>query len=114
MIKVLFFGPVAERIGGSALQVEHRVGMRLQDLRDELAARHPQAFDIVCFAAVNGGRITSPTAKPDPVTLAMLQKLIESITAIGQNLAQGKQAGQQQMMQQMMQMMGGKDGGSHK
>ena len=54
MIKVLFFGPVAERIGSNALQVEHRCGMRLQDLRDDLTTQYPQAFDIVCFTAVNG------------------------------------------------------------
>jgi len=54
MIKVLFFGPVAERIGGNALQVAHRPGIRLQDVRNELAAQYPQAFEIVCFAAANG------------------------------------------------------------
>ncbi len=57
MIKVLFFGPVAERIGSSGLQVEYRASLRLQDLRDELAKQHPQAFDIVCFAAVNGSHV---------------------------------------------------------
>ena len=54
MIKVLFFGPVAERIGRTALQVEHRAGLRLQELRDDLSKQYPQAFDIVCFMAVNG------------------------------------------------------------
>jgi hypothetical protein len=82
--------------------------------RERLPQVSPVTIERDALVSVNGGRITSPTAKPDPVTLAMLQKLIESITAIGQNMAQGKQAGQQQMMQQMMQMMGGKDGGSHK
>ncbi|OFZ66596.1 MAG: hypothetical protein A2V79_04845 [Betaproteobacteria bacterium RBG_16_56_24] len=57
MIKVLFFGPVAERIGGNALQVEHRPGICLQDVRDELAAQYPQAFEIVCFAAANGEHV---------------------------------------------------------
>ena len=54
MIKVLFFGPVAERIGSNGLQVEHRSGMSLQDLRDDLSQQYPQAFNIVCFTAVNG------------------------------------------------------------
>ncbi|MFA6013955.1 MAG: MoaD/ThiS family protein [Gallionellaceae bacterium] len=54
MISVLFFGPVAERIGKSALQVEFHHTMSLQNLRDKLAAQYPQAFEIVCFAAVNG------------------------------------------------------------
>ena len=57
MIKVLFFGPVAERIGSNALQVEHRSGMRVQDLRDDLSKQYPQAFDIVCFTAVNGAQV---------------------------------------------------------
>jgi len=54
MIKVLFFGPVAEQVGRSTLDIEHRAGLRVQDLRDELSTRYPQAFDIVCFTAVNG------------------------------------------------------------
>ncbi len=57
MIRVLFFGPVADRVGNNALHVEFHAGMRLQDLRDRLSARHPQAFDIVCFAAVNGEHV---------------------------------------------------------
>jgi sulfur-carrier protein len=54
MIKVLFFGPVAERVGTSEVQVAFDAGMRLQDLRGELQAKYPAAFEIVCFAAVNG------------------------------------------------------------
>ena len=57
MIAVLFFGPVAERVGSSALQVEYRAQLRLQDLRDELAIQYPQAFDIVCFVALNGSQV---------------------------------------------------------
>ena len=55
MIKVLFFGPVAERIGSSTLQIEHRPGLRLHDLRNELSKQHPQAFDIVSFMAKFSG-----------------------------------------------------------
>jgi molybdopterin converting factor small subunit len=54
MIKVMFFGPVAERVGASEVEIEFNAGMRLQDLRDQLQAKYPAAFDIVCFAAVNG------------------------------------------------------------
>ncbi|MGA7750097.1 MAG: MoaD/ThiS family protein [Gallionella sp.] len=54
MIKVLFFGPVAERVGASEVQVQFRAGMLLHDLRAQLQAIHPAAFEIVCFAAVNG------------------------------------------------------------
>lgn len=54
MIKVLFFGPVAERVGSNEVQVQFASGMRLQDLRAQLQAKYPAAFEIVCFAAVNG------------------------------------------------------------
>ena len=57
MIKVLFFGPVAERIGKNVLQAEYQLDIRLQDLRANLAQAYPEAFDIVCFAAVNGEHV---------------------------------------------------------
>jgi molybdopterin synthase sulfur carrier subunit len=50
----LFFGPVAERVGVSESQVAFKVGMRLQDVREQLQSKYPAAFEIVCFAAVNG------------------------------------------------------------
>jgi molybdopterin synthase sulfur carrier subunit len=57
LIKVLFFGPVAERMGKAIVTVEFRDGLTLQDLRNELALQFPQVFEIVCFAAVNGEHI---------------------------------------------------------
>jgi len=57
MIKVLFFGPVAERVGSSEVSMEFSSGMRLQDLRAQLQEQHPAAFEIVCFAAVNGEHV---------------------------------------------------------
>ncbi|HEU0220065.1 MAG TPA: MoaD/ThiS family protein [Gallionella sp.] len=57
MIRVLFFGPIAERIGARETVVEFHAGMRVQDMRDELAARYPQAFEIICFTAVNGEHV---------------------------------------------------------
>jgi molybdopterin converting factor small subunit len=54
MIKVLFFGPIADRVGSNMLQVEFRMGMKLQDLRDECAAKYPQAFELVSMVALNG------------------------------------------------------------
>ncbi len=57
MINVLLFGPVAERAGTATLQLGHRSGLTLQQLRDELAAGYPQAFEIVCFTAVNGEQV---------------------------------------------------------
>ena len=57
MITVLFFGPVAERVGTSRLQVAHQPGMRLQDLRDSLSAQHAEAFALVSLAAVDGEHV---------------------------------------------------------
>ena len=57
MIKVLFFGPVAECAGCHSLTVEHRAGLRLQQLRDELAVQYASAFALVCFVAVNGAQV---------------------------------------------------------
>jgi molybdopterin converting factor small subunit len=54
MITVLFFGPVAERLGQSRLEVAYEAGIRLQDVRDQLQARYPEAFALVSLAAVNG------------------------------------------------------------
>ena len=57
MITVLFFGPVAERLGASHLQVAFRVGMRVQDLRAQLQASYPEAFALVSLAAVDGEHV---------------------------------------------------------
>lgn len=57
MIKVLFFGPVAERVGEREVEAEFHAGMRVQDVRTKLQALYPAAFEIVCFAAVNGEHI---------------------------------------------------------
>lgn len=54
MITVLFFGPVAERVGQSRLDVAFQAGMRLQDVREQLQARYPEAFALVSIVAVNG------------------------------------------------------------
>lgn len=54
MITVLFFGPVAERVGQSRLEIPFEVGMCLQDVREQLQEQHPEAFELVSLAAVNG------------------------------------------------------------
>lgn len=53
MIRVLFFGPVADRVKTRELQLAFVAEMKLQDVVAELTARYPQAFNIVCFTAVN-------------------------------------------------------------
>ena len=54
MITVLFFGPVADRIGERQIAVPFRAGMCWQDVRDELQPRYPEAFALVSIAAING------------------------------------------------------------
>ncbi len=54
MIKILFFGPVAERVGANEVQVPFVPGINLQEVRAQLQKSHPAAFEIVCFTAVNG------------------------------------------------------------
>jgi molybdopterin converting factor small subunit len=57
MIRALFFGPVAERVQMRETQLEFTAGMRLQDVVATLSARHPRAFDIVSFTAVNQAQV---------------------------------------------------------
>ena len=61
MITVLFFGPVADRVGASRLEIAHAGGMRLCDVRAQLQQRYPQAFEIVSIAAVNGEQVRDDT-----------------------------------------------------
>lgn len=56
MVTVLFFGPVAERVGAGRLVVDFRPGMRLKDVQDRLRPQYPEAFDMVSVAAVNGAQ----------------------------------------------------------
>ena len=57
MMTILFFGPVAERVGTGRLLMPHQAGMRLQDLRAQLQAQYPEAFALVSIAAVDGEHV---------------------------------------------------------
>ena len=57
MITVLFFGPVAERVGHSRLDVAFQSGMCVQDLRDSLQQQYPEAFALVSLVAVDGEHV---------------------------------------------------------
>jgi molybdopterin synthase sulfur carrier subunit len=75
VIKVLFFGPVAERIGTSALSSDYRPNLLIQNLRDELALKYPQAFELVSFTAINGEQIRDMnTVLPDNSEVAFMAK----------------------------------------
>ena len=53
MIRVLFFGPVADRVQMRETQLEFTQSMTLHDVITQLGTRHPDAFSIVSFIAVN-------------------------------------------------------------
>jgi molybdopterin synthase sulfur carrier subunit len=57
MIRVLFFGPVADRVKARELQLPFVAGMKLQEVVSELKTRYPEAFNIVCFTAVNQAQV---------------------------------------------------------
>jgi molybdopterin converting factor small subunit len=57
VIRVLFFGPIAERVQAREMQLAHTAGMKLHDLIAQLSTRHPEAFGIVSFIAVNQAQI---------------------------------------------------------
>ncbi len=53
MIKVLFFGPVAEKIGQREMLLGFTDGMTLHDVTHTIGMRYPGALSIVSFMAVN-------------------------------------------------------------
>ena len=53
MIKVLFFGPIAELVAAREMCLEFDQGMCLQDIVTRMQERYAEAFDIVSFIAVN-------------------------------------------------------------
>jgi molybdopterin converting factor small subunit len=61
MIRVLFFGPVADALGSRQVEVAFVAGMSLQDLRGQLQALHPEAFALVSLAAVDGVQVRDMT-----------------------------------------------------
>jgi len=62
MISVLFFGPVAEHVGASRIEVDFVPGVRVADVRAQLEARYPDAFALVSLAAVDGEHVRDPGA----------------------------------------------------
>ena len=57
MIKVLFFGPVADRVQMRETQVEYTQGMTLHDIIAHLGMQYPGALSIVSFIAVNQNQV---------------------------------------------------------
>ena len=57
MIRILFFGPVAEQIGARELQLDFSSGMTLQDVVTQVQTQDAQAYPLVSFIAVNNTQI---------------------------------------------------------
>ncbi len=57
MIRVLFFGPVADRVQTREMQFEFTPGMTLHDITAKLGMQHPGALGIVSFIAVNQNQV---------------------------------------------------------
>jgi molybdopterin synthase sulfur carrier subunit len=53
MIKVLFFGPVADRVGTREMAIAYTADMTLHDVTHKLGMLYPGALSIVSFIAVN-------------------------------------------------------------
>lgn len=56
MIRVLFFGPLADSVGERVVELDFEPGLRLQTVRDRLAEKYPEAFAMLAFIAVNGAQ----------------------------------------------------------
>ncbi len=75
MIRVLFFGPVADRVQMRETQVEFFSGMTLHDVITHLGMQHPGAFSIVSFIAVNQNQVhDKQTVLHDNDEIALMAK----------------------------------------
>jgi molybdopterin converting factor small subunit len=57
MIKVLFFGPVADRVQMRETQIEFTPGMTLHDVTHNIGMQYPGALSMVSFIAVNQNQV---------------------------------------------------------
>ncbi len=57
MIRILFFGPVADRVQMREMQLEFNPGMTLHDVMHKVGMLYPGALSIVSFIAVNQNQI---------------------------------------------------------
>ncbi len=75
MIKVLFFGPVADRVETREMQVEFTSGMTLHDVIAHIGMQYPGAFSIVSFIAVNQNQVhDKQTVLHDDDEIALMAK----------------------------------------
>ena len=62
MIRVLFFGPVAEQADCHDIDLDWLPGMQVQDILTRLEAKYPAAMQAVSFMALNEVQIRNPQA----------------------------------------------------
>ena len=75
MIKVLFFGPVADRVGQREMDIEYTQGMTLHDITHKVGMQFPGALSIVSFIAVNQAQVhDKQTALHDGDEIALMAK----------------------------------------
>ncbi len=75
MIKVLFFGPVADKLGQRELVLDFQPETSVQCIYDRLAAQYPAAFKLVCFTALNNEQVSDmATRVPDHAELVFMSK----------------------------------------
>ena len=75
MIKVLFFGPVADRVGQRAMEIEFTPGMTLHDITHKVGMLYPGALSIVSFIAVNQAQVhDKQTVLNDNDEIALMAK----------------------------------------
>ncbi|MDD4911888.1 MAG: MoaD/ThiS family protein [Sideroxydans sp.] len=75
MIKVLFFGPVAEKIGQREMLLDFTDGMTLHGVTHDIDLRYPGALSIVSFMAVNQQQVRdAQIALNDDDEIALMAK----------------------------------------
>ncbi|MEW5902832.1 MAG: MoaD/ThiS family protein [Pseudomonadota bacterium] len=75
MINVLFFGPVADRVGQREMQLDYCDGMTLHDVTHKVGMQFPGALSIVSFIAVNQEQVhDKQTVLHDGDEIALMAK----------------------------------------
>ena len=75
MIRVLFFGPVSDRIGQREMELEFTPGMTLHDVTHKIGMMYPGALSVVSFIAVNQNQMhDKQTALNDNDEIAFMAK----------------------------------------
>ncbi len=57
MIRILFFGPIAEQVDTREMHLEFHPGMCLQDVVQRMQERYAHAFGLVSFIALNSMQV---------------------------------------------------------